>query len=341
MARHSAEATELANWLESNIVISQGEHAGSPMNVYPWQRNFISQGLLRHPISGISIPRGNGKTAFVAALACAAFVENATSLYKPNSEIAVVASNVEQGRFAFRFIKSYLDKIPGVELPKGGGRHSRFASAKHRLAKSRTHKPGRVSVCFQATKPLHTDFNLAWLCSTNQPNGHTAATRRCGGDGNIASKIQDAKIVVIGTRSDDDSHWWARYLADKQDYSLMYCGKEDSNIFTRGALKRANPSWNHNEALRKACTEDRDRALRDPAFIPGYKALRLNMGTAEVERNMIVSAESWQKHAECDELPPAKGESVWGIDMGGEAAMTAICSYWIETGRLETLSFFS
>ena len=36
----------------------------------------------------------------------------------------------------------------------------------------------------------------------------------------------------------------------------------------------------------------------------------------------------------------AVGPCVWGVDLGSTAAMSAVCAYWPDTGRLETLAAF-
>ena len=55
------------------LTISQGQGAGDPFVVLPWERRFIS-GALRSGVSAaaISIARGNGKTTLVAGIAHAA-----------------------------------------------------------------------------------------------------------------------------------------------------------------------------------------------------------------------------------------------------------------------------
>ena len=53
---------------------------------------------------------------------------------------------------------------------------------------------------------------------------------------------------------------------------------------------------------------------------------------------MLLDVGVW---ADCERLDaPRAGECVWGVDLGGSAAQSAVAAYWPETGRLEALAAF-
>ena len=64
-------AAEIRRYLEG-LRVTQGRLAGELFRVLPWQFDFIKKAYGRNasPVNGLSMARGNGKTAFCAALAC-------------------------------------------------------------------------------------------------------------------------------------------------------------------------------------------------------------------------------------------------------------------------------
>ena len=78
------------------LTVGQGRLQGQPFEVLPWERRFcravLKAGLLQ---GGLSMGRGNGKTAFVAALATAALDG---PLAFRGSEVGLVASSARNRR---------------------------------------------------------------------------------------------------------------------------------------------------------------------------------------------------------------------------------------------------
>ena len=75
-------------------------------------------------------------------------------------------------------------------------------------------------------------------------------------------------------------------------------------------------------------------AKRDTAELATFKSLRLNMGTSEIERQMLLDVETW-RGIETSALPERAGPLALGLDLGGTAAFSAAAAYWPQTGRLE------
>lgn len=79
-------------------------------------------------------------------------------------------------------------------------------------------------------------------------------------------------------------------------------------------------------------------ALVDDEAEASYKALRLNQGLSDVSERMLIAAETWlAMEAEAEK----RGSVIWGVDLGGTAAQSAVAGYWPETGRLEAVAAFS
>ena len=99
----------------------------------------------------------------------------------------------------------------------------------------------------------------------------------------------------------------------------------------------ANPSLRFMPTLRAVIRREADKARKDAAILPAFRALRLNQGTHDVQRAALLSAGLWETiEGEADTFGPC----VWGVDLGTTAAMSAVAAYWPDTGRLEVLAAF-
>lgn len=78
-------------------------------------------------------------------------------------------------------------------------------------------------------------------------------------------------------------------------------------------------------------------ARRDPALLASFRALRLNLGESDVEVAVLLDAGLW---ASIEGDADRTGAAVWGIDLGGTAAQSAVACYWPETGALAALAAF-
>ena len=80
-------------------------------------------------------------------------------------------------------------------------------------------------------------------------------------------------------------------------------------------------------------------AKLDDVQLASFDALRLNLGTADTVRSMLLNVETW-KRIEGD--APMDGRCYWGMSiLGTSAAQSAItASYWPDSGRLECIAAF-
>ena len=52
----------------SRLKITQGDHAGKPIVIFPWMEKFVREGVAVFDTSALSMARGNAKTTFSAAI---------------------------------------------------------------------------------------------------------------------------------------------------------------------------------------------------------------------------------------------------------------------------------
>ena len=89
--------------------------------------------------------------------------------------------------------------------------------------------------------------------------------------------------------------------------------------------------------LERAIRREGTKARLDPALGAAFDALRLNLGTSDTVRSLLLDSETWQRiEGESD----MGGRCYWGVDLGTSSAQSAVSAFWPDTGRLESLAAF-
>ena len=146
-------------------------------------------------------------------------------------------------------------------------------------------------------------------------------------------------MVAIGTMPADDSHWISKLLNGGTDYSQVHAAGESEPPFQRRTWKKAIPSLDHMRSVEQAIRADSKRAKMDDTAMQSFRALRLNLGVSDVVKAVVLEANTWRR-LEVSELPKPEGQYVWGVDLGGSAAMSAIAAYDPVSYRLEVVAAF-
>ena len=321
-----SEARKLIKYLES-LTISQGPRAGEGMKVLPWQKRFI-KGFLNNQVSALSVGRGNGKTTLLAGIAAAALNG---PLAKPRGECLLVAGSFSQAKTAFDHVLNFLpsdnkrfrvhDTANNAEIQdRETGTQLKVHGATPRLIHSR------------APALILADEPSSWL--------HTQSGAMVSGLLTGLGKIENGRACFLGTRPGSADHFFERFLQGNADFISCYAAPKElweNKPFTLEAIKRANPSLPHMPDLRKAIQKDAERARKDASLLPAYLALRLNAGVSDVVESLLLESGTWKR---IEGYAEPKGPKVWGVDLGGTAAQSAIACFWPQTGRLEAVSAF-
>ena len=153
-------------------------------------------------------------------------------------------------------------------------------------------------------------------------------------------KIADSRALWIGTRPESPEHPFQRALDGVgTGFALSYAARQDDPPFRRTTWKRANPGLDHLPDLEAVIRSEAKDARRDAEALQSFKALRLNMGTSDITRSVLLDAATFQRNEVADPLP-AIGPFALGLDLGQNQAMSAAAAYWPETGRLECVAVF-
>ena len=137
-----------------------------------------------------------------------------------------------------------------------------------------------------------------------------------------SGKLPNSRIIALGTRPADAEHWFAKMLDGGADYAQCHAATKEDPPFTRRTWNKANPSLKHMPDLLAAIQREAVKAKQDPAMLASFEALRLNLGTADTVRQVLLSAETW---ARIEGNAPPEGRPVWGIDLGNERGPSRAC----------------
>ena len=319
------------------LIVSQGPDTGKTLKLMDWQKDFI-RGIYAPTTStaALSVPRGNGKTTLISAIAAAAFIgPNAT----PGSEIVLVAGSFQQAKIAFSHLRAFIEPYMYSGSKDSSGRDWRCVD--NNSGAEIIFRPERKAIKVKAANPKGAHGLAPTMVICDEPAQWppnfsdamvSALITAMGKQGNEL-------MVAIGTRPADPDHWFQHWLDGEADVAVSYHAKEDTDYMSDETLYAVNPSTPLMPALVNAIKKDRDRARESDEALAYYKSLRLNMGTRDIKTESIVSIEDWQR-CETENLPDRDGPCVWGIDLGGAAAMSAVAAYWPRANRLEVFAAF-
>ena len=314
----------------SSLTVGQGARRGKAFRVLPWERRFL-RGALAPGVheSALSMARGGGKSTFTAALALAALDG---PLAEPESEVLVVAASLSQARIVFRHVLRFLG-----ERADDRREFRRQDTVSRAMIQNRENgvlldlKGANPATLHGAAPSLVIADELAqWPANRIDPMLAALDTS--------LGKIPGSRLWKIGTRPATADHPFALALKTA-DYVQVHAAREGDPDFWRRTWARACPSLRAPgfEPLEAKIRAEAKRARRDPAALASFRALRLNAGVPDTLASVLIEAETW---ARIEGEAEAAGPCVWGVDLGGTAAQSAVAAYWPGTGRLDVLAAF-
>ena len=313
-----------------------GDHDGERFEVLPWERRFI-RGAFRQPgDAALSVARGNGKSALVAGIATAV-VDPWGPLHRRRGEVVVAAASFEQGRIVYRDVLGYLRSM-GHDIDRDRSTWRKQDGGNRAIVE---HRPSEASVRCIGSEPGTAHGLRPLLVLADEPaqwepskSDRMVAALRTG-----LGKTPGARLVALGTRPAAAGHWFSRLLAGEAAYSQVHAAPSDAPPFQLRTWRRANPSLEHLPSLLAQLREEAATAKRDPDALASFRALRLNLGTSDTARSVLLDSDRWSE-AEALGAPEATdGGYVLGVDLGTSAAMSAVAAYW-RSGRLDAFAVF-
>lgn len=315
----------------ADLTVTQGAGAGEKLQILPWQARFIKGFERSEGDTALSVARGNGKTTLVAALA-AACIDG--PLAKPRGEVVVVASSFAQGRIAFEHALAFL-REKGYDLENRKiwrlQDSQNAATVEHKATGARIRCIGSDPSRAHGLAPVLVlaDEPAQWPSNMSDRMRQALLTSM--------GKIDGARMIALGTRPADPTHWFEQMLNGGCDYSQIHAARESDPPTHWRTVKKANPSLSIMPALEKRIRAELADAKRDPSLMAGFKALRLNLGIDDTMQATLLDARTWEKLEGEAEM---SGRYSLGIDLGSSAAMSAVACYFPDTGFFDVLAAF-
>ena len=155
-----------------SLQLAGGDHDGEAFEVLPWERRFVLGAFGTDGDAALSVARGNGKSALVAALAVAV-VDPGGPLHGNRREVVCVASSFQQSRIIFEDVLAMLRaRFPGFREQFRTQDSAQLASVEHRGSGARV----RCIGIRPAAAP--TDCALSCVWPTSQRSGPRPPGRR-------------------------------------------------------------------------------------------------------------------------------------------------------------------
>ena len=319
----------------AELVCTQGPEMGKPFRLLPWEKRFLKEVLKKeNSVLALSLPRGNGKTAFIAVICYLAFMGD---LFGHSAgEIMLVGPTLSQAKISFDHIKRLNPKNNFSDRK----RYSLSDTVNRCFIEDRI--SGQKMQAFGGNKPKTLHGRAPILILIDEP-----AQFESKGEESFevlktaAGKHENCKVILIGTQAENDHHWYSKILDGGADYSMVYGSSVGGRPFTMREVAKANPSLKYFPHLKEVIRKEMAQAKTTPEKEASFRNLRLNQRTPLTTKDRVLSVEQYKKFMMASELPPREGEMVLGIDLGGSCAMSDVAAYWPTSGRLKVFGFFS
>ena len=320
------------------LTLSGGDRDGERFKVLGWEAKFVRGAFAVSGPAALSCARGQGKSALVAGLA-AAVVDPDGPLHGPRRECVCVASSFDQSRIIFEDVLAFLQ---GRGFDLDDRKVWRKQDSANRAVVEFRDSGARVR-CI-GSDPARAHGLRPALALLDEPAQWepTKQDRMVGALRTGLGKVPRSRLIALGTRPSDPAHWFAKLLKGGAAYAQVHATRPDDPPFRLKTWRRANPSYDHLPSLREKLHEEAPGARVDPGLLAEFRALRLNAGTADTEVSTLLEAGLWERITGLAPrgVLPGSDRCVWGVDLGGTAAQSAVSAFWPATGRLESLAAF-
>jgi len=313
----------VADWIEDSCRFSKGKWYGQQFHLEPWQRTILTDlvhtlnddGMRRYRTAYVSVPRKNGKTEMMAALALYwLFVAG-----EPGSEIYSVAGDADQAGIAFSAARRMIEQNPAMEavckvyrrsiVRPDTGAHYKVLSSDH--AGKHGYSPDLVifdELHVQTGRDLW-DVMRTGMGARQQPLLASITTAGIFDRTSIAFEVYDYATKVRDGIIEDKSFYTAIWEADK-----------DAEWTDPKVWRASNPNLGVSVSesfLEQECAV----AKETPSFQNTYRRLYLNQWTEQEVRFLDM-----HQYDACDgEAKLVPGAPTWaGLDLSTTTDISAL-----------------
>lgn len=317
----------ITEYIES-LTVSQGQLAGKPFKLLPWQKRYLRQSLQRSVTeSALSMGRGGGKSTLIAGIGCG-FLE-ADGVKQVGSEITIIASSIAQGQIIFDHVLRFL----GSRLKSYKKQHS-----ENRM-QLRASDTTMLRVMSSNPNALHGAAPSLIIADEIAQWPHNKAPRMLSALRTGLGKIEGARMLTLGTRADRSDSPWEQAIRIA-DVAHIYAAGQGDPIFQKRTWQKANPTLRAEgfDQLLQVYYADAKRAKQDPDMLQSFKALRLNQGVSEIRESFVLDIDAYERCIVPKRDHFITDPYVLGLDLGSTAAMSAASAYDLSTKCLDVFA---
>lgn len=316
-------------FLRSLPVVS-GLRAGKKLELLPFQEQFVRSvygpkgpdGKRKIRLAGLSVARGNGKSALLAGLSLAHLVGPMAERY---GEIYAAAIDREQAGKLYALTIQYISEVDWIAA---------------RVNIRDWHKDITDTVTGSVWRALTADARKAHGLAPSFWVADEVAQWRSRDlwDGLVTGMIKrDQPLgVTISTQAASDHHFWSELLDSEPEphvYMQLHAAPKGCEIMDREAWAAANPALGHfvSDAQIKA---EAKRAVSMRSAEPAFRLYNLNQRIDAKDR--FVSEADWNLNGgEVDESALMGEDCYGGLDLSSTRDLTALALYFPAHGVLK------
>lgn len=306
-------------FLELGCRQSKGEWAGKPLELIPWQRDFISRlygwrradGTRRYRTFYLEIPKKNGKSTLLSGLALYHLIADE----EPGAEVYTNAYDLSQARIIFdeaaNMVRSSPQLSKRLEVISSAKRIIHGATSSKFLALSADvpSKDG-VSSSFTIFDELHRQKTSAmWdifeFAGAARRQPLMGAITTAGYDRNSICYRQHSYTKKVNADRAEDM------VRDTAHLGVIYGATIQDDWTDPEVWKRVNPSMGYTLKLEDFGAEVA-KAKESPLKLNNFLRLRLNIWTNAAER--FIAREKWDA---CGKAPVDRESLQGGVCYGG------------------------
>jgi phage terminase large subunit-like protein len=312
-----------------DLPVVSGLRAGERLELIEFQEQFVrgiygprdDAGLRLVRLAGLSVARGNGKSAMLAGLSLAHLLG---PMAEPYGECYAAALDREQAGVLYRMTRAYIESTPWMA-----------ARVNVRDWHKQIEDEETRSIWTALTSDARKAHGLApsfWIAD------EVAQWRSRELWDNLATgmgKRAQALGVTISTQAADDLHFWSEFLDAEHGpstYVQLHAAPADCALDDRDAWRAANPALGHflNE---DQFTDAAARAIASPSFAASFRLLQLNQRIDAEER--FINAADWDANGDQFDLIELEGKRCWGgLDLSSTRDLTALALWFPDDGKL-------
>lgn len=311
------------------LPIVSGLRAGENMELLAFQEQFVrgvyeptnDAGNRVVRLAGLSVARGNGKSAVLAGLSLAHLLGPMKEAY---GECYAAALDREQAGVLYNMTKAYIEAVP-------------WMAARVNIRdwhKEITDEPTR-SIWRALTSDARKAHGLApsfwvadevaqWRSRELWDNLKTGMAKR-----------RNALGVTISTQARDDFHFWSQILDAEPTpsfYVQLHTAPAECRLDDREAWAAANPALGEflNE---EEFADSAAMAKRSSSFEPAFRLLNLNQRIDGEAR--FLNPIDWEANADPFDPSELEGQRCYGgLDLSSTRDLTALALWFPDAGKL-------